>query len=217
MDMENKDKKEPEKVNDVIKKDIKKLKMSGALYLVDEKTKALTEAIGKKLYKTSAAIYWTNIVVFVLLCIGTFLFAVSPLLYWIFGGKGGEAQAKFFKTVVAIGIPFTVVTALYGGLVFWVLMTRVRQFYQNNHRVFVYMGVTTTIVCIDDKIMTYIKNGYLMDPNVTCFFKIDKDEICRFSMPGKYKFSIDFNWYSQKSYERFEEHISYYANKKEAK
>lgn len=194
------------KTNDILKKDIKKLKVSGSLYLVDEKTKAINQAIGKKLYKRAATIYWCNMVGFILLCIGEFAFAVAPLLLWLFGYKVAQEGTNYYKLIVLIGIPWTIVTALYGGLVFWVLMTRVRQFSESNHNVFVYMGVLVTIVCVDDKIMTYIRNGYLMDPSVTCYFKLGKDEICRFQQIKKYSFQIDFNWFTSKTYERFEEH-----------
>ena len=177
----NKGKKEKDKTieaNEVIKKDIKKLKVSESLYLVDEKTKAINKAIGKQLYKRSAIIYWTNMAIFVLLCIGEFLFVVAPLLLWLFGYQPKANGTNYYKVIVAIGIPWTIVAALYGGLVFWVLMTRVRQFSESNHNIFVYMGVLITIICVDDKIMTYIKNGYLMDPSCTCYFKKGEDEIC---------------------------------------
>ena len=203
--------------NDIIKKDIKKLNVSDSFYLVDEKTKAVNKAIGKKLYKRAAAIYWSNVVFFVLLCIGAFIFVVAPLFLWLFGYKVNESNTNWYKLIVTIGLPWTVVTALYGGLVFWVLMTKVRQFSEANHRIFIYMGVLVTIVCVDDKIITYIKNGYMMDPTCTCYFKLGKNEICRFRQKAKYDFKIDFNWYTSKTYERFEQHINYYNKKKSKK
>ena len=169
-------------------------------YTVDNQTKKINEVIGKKLYKRAATIYWLNIVIFVILCIPTFLFFVSPLIIWLAGIKFEHKDfVEALKTAMIIGLPVTIVTALYGGLIFWALMTKVRKFSQNNHRIFVYMGITSLLLCIDDHIVTEIKNGYLMDPNLTYNINLGKGEICQFKLIKKFKFEITFGWTSDKT------------------
>ncbi|MCF0124542.1 MAG: hypothetical protein HUJ68_02090 [Clostridia bacterium] len=72
-------------------------------------------------------------------------------------------------------------------------MTRVRQFSQSNHRIYIYMGVTDVLLCIDDKIVLSIHSGYLMDPNLTYYIKLGNHQICRFTLIKKFKFEIDFD------------------------
>ena len=181
-----------------------KSKKQNLYCVVDQNTKELNDDLKKKLYKNANTIYWTNVAVFVVLCISVALFCLAPLIFWLVGLHDDNERLKnAYKTLVAYGVPCVCVTALYGGLVFWLLLPRIRIFEQNGHKVFIYMGVTTTILSIDNKIVTYVKCGYLMDPTATAYIRLPKGEICKYEQTKKFGFHIDFNWHNVNKHEKY--------------
>ena len=71
------------------------------------------------------------------------------------------------------------------------------------------MGITSLLLCIDDHIVTEIKNGYLMDPNLTYNINLGKGEICQFKLIKKFKFEITFGWTIDKTRTKYEEFENY--------
>ena len=73
---------------------------------------SVNELIGKKLNRRAYTIYWINMVIFIILCAGVFMFLISPIVLWILGhGPGSTTFTDKFKKVTIFGICFVVVAA----------------------------------------------------------------------------------------------------------
>ena len=161
------------------------------------------ELFDKKLKKRSDAIYWSNITIFVVMCLAVFIFIISPLIIWMFGYDfGGPQFYSHFKIALAIGIPVLLISVLYGILVFWELMIKYTNFTYKKHDIYLYMGVEVVVLAIDNKVIACCKDNYFSTPNTTWWVRLEQAEFIRFETIRKHKYELDFNWYTDSSIER---------------
>ena len=150
------------------------LKKDFAITDKDGKINSISDLIGKRLNKRAYIIYWLNMVFFILLCSVVFLFLISPAILWIMGsGPGTETFNDKFKPIAIAGIVFVVATALYGGLVFWVLLVKCAHLNHEGHKIHLYLGVRVVILCVDDRIVSYCKYGWFTVPSASWCAKLD--------------------------------------------
>mgnify|MGYP004444343453 FL=1 len=172
-------------------------------------------SLGHKLKKRAYTIYWLNMTAFVLLCLGVFLYFVSPAILWVIGhGPGSETFVHHFKKLTIIGIVLVIVTLLYGLLVFWVLLVKCSFLTHQKHNIYLYLGVRVVVLVVDEKVVAYCKYGYFTVPTATWCAKLDHDQMIRFELKGKNKYSLDINWYSESTYERYIKQLHTVDNKK---
>ena len=178
--------------------------------VIDKKgeVNSLNELIGKKLNKRAYVIYWLNMAAFVFLCFGVFLYIVSPAILWIAGqGPGSSEFNDKFKTITIIGVCFIVAAALYGGLVFWVLLVKCIHITHDGHKIHLYLGARIIILCVDDRIVAYCKYGWFTVPPASWCADLGNDQMLHFAVKKKNEYDLDINWYTESSYERYVEQI----------
>ena len=165
---------------------------------------SINELLGKKLNTRAYVTYWLNMVTFIILCLGVFLFLVSPAIMWILGhGPGTETFSQKFKIVVVIGLVFVVAAALYGGLVFWVLLVKCIHLNHDGHKIHLYLGARIIVLCVDERIVAYCKYGWFTVPPASWCAKLDEDQMIRFQIFKKNEYTLDVNWYTESSYEKY--------------
>lgn len=186
------------------KKYLEQLKKDFAVNDKKEKITSLNDLLGKKLNKRAYVIYWLNMITFIILCLGVFLFIISPAILWIIGhGPGTETFSHKFKIITVIGLVFVVAAALYGGLVFWVLQVKCIHLNHDEHKIHLYLGARIIILCVDERIVAYCKYGWFTVPPASWCARLDDDQMIRFQVTKKNEYTLDINWYTESSYERY--------------
>ena len=194
--------KEMEKLN------LNELKKEFAINDKNGEINTLNDLIGKKLNRRAYTIYWVNMAVAIILCLASLLFILSPILIWIYGHSFGSSEyIHALKIALIVGLPTLVITALYLGLVFWVLMVKCAHLEHDGHKIHLYLGVRSIVLCVDERIIAYCKYGWFTVPTASWCAELDDTQMIRFQLQVKNKYQLDINWYSESTYERYIEEL----------
>ena len=146
----------------------------------------------KYLRKRAITILVINIIIFVLLCVVVFGVIIAPIIGWIYGLNNTQTWQQYIIDVMWIGVPALVVTALYGGLLFWVLLVKFVHFEHKGHRVDLDLGVKSIVLCVDEKVIAYVSHGFYSCPSAVWHTKIG-DEHLKFEIFKKNSYKIEIN------------------------
>mgnify|MGYP004445891157 CR=1 FL=1 len=151
----------------------------------------------KEFRKRASTIFVLNIVIFAILCTCIFVVIFLPILMWLYSKNDTityDTFMEYLTTCVLVGGPIIVATALYGGLLFWVLLVRVIHFEHEGHKIDIYLGVKSIAFAVDGKLIGYAQHGIYAVPHVVWYTKINNSGI-RLEVFKKNDYRLDINWY----------------------
>ena len=151
----------------------------------------------KKFRKTIKGIFIANIVIFAFLCLIIFIIVFLPFIVWLYSQNATldtGTVLNYLTTCVLIGGPVIIVTSLYGGLLFWVLLVRCIRFEHNGHKIDLYLGVKKIAFAVDGKLVGCAHHGIYSVPHVVWYAKVG-DEGVKLEVFKKNEYKIEINWY----------------------
>ena len=163
----------------------------------EKETKSGSFYNNKKFRRTSLTIFIINIVIFAILCAMVFVIIFLPILMWLYSKNDTITYDDFWTyltTCVLVGGPVIVVTALYGGLLFWVLLIRCVHFEHEGHTIDIYLGAKTIAFAVDNKLVGYAQHGIYYVPHVVWYTKIEETGI-KFEVFKKNDYKLELNFY----------------------
>ena len=151
----------------------------------------------KKFKKNAMTIFGINVAIFAILCTIVFVIVFLPLIMWLYSESGNITFNDFlsYLTVcVLVGGPVIVVTALYGGLLFWILLVRFVHFEHQGHKIDIYLGVKKIAFAVDGKMVGYAQHGVYSVPHVVWITEVDKCGI-KLEVFKKNDYKLEINYF----------------------